>query len=476
MADYVEAATNRVVVYDGAMGTSLQQAGLTADDFGGDHLEGCNELLSVTRPDVVQAVHASFLEVGVDVVETNTFGAFSVPLAEYGLESRVRELNVAAAQLAKEVASGFSTLDHPRWVAGSIGPGTRFATLGQITYRELLDAYDEQATGLLEGGVDLFIIETQFDLLGLKAAINGTRRAMARIGRSVPIQAQVTMEATGRMLPGTEIGAALAAIDPMRPDVFGINCATGPAEMTEHLRYLSAHARMPIAVIPNAGLPEVRDGAVCYDLSPAELADHHRRFITELGVTVVGGCCGTTPEHLQTVVDTVRGLPPAERTPDHQPGAASTYSFVPFHQDTSFLIIGERTNANGSKRFRDVLLGEDWEGAVHMGRAQIREGAHLVDLSVDYVGRDGSLDMDHLARRFAGQVAVPLVLDSTEPDVMETGLQWIGGRAVLNSANLEGSSGSEDGRCSTRPTSRTAKPEVPGSIVSCRWPGSTAQR
>ena len=326
-------------------------------------------------------------------------------------------------------------------MAGSIGPGTKFPTLGQIRYRELRDAYEEQASGLLEGGIDLFIIETQFDLLGLKAAINGTRRAMTRLGRQVPIQAQVTMEATGRMLPGTEIGAALAAIDPMRPDVFGINCATGPAEMTEHLRYLSAHSRMPIAVIPNAGLPEVRDGVVCYDLSPTQLADHHTRFITELGVTVVGGCCGTTPDHLRTVVEAVRDLTPATRTPAHQPGAASTYSFVPFHQDISFLIIGERTNANGSKQFREALLAEDWDAGVQMGRDQIREGAHLVDLSVDYVGRNGVQDMDQLAQRFTGQVAVPIVLDSTEPPVMEAGLQWIGGRAVLNSANLEDGEG-----------------------------------
>jgi len=443
MKDYVGAVTSRVVVYDGAMGTSLQQADLTADDFGGDNLEGCNELLSVTRPDVVRTVHASFLDVGVDVIETNSFGGFSVPLSEYGLQDRVHELNVAAARIAREVAKDYTTADRTRWVAGSIGPGTRFATLGQITYRELRNAYEEQAFGLLEGGVDLFIIETQFDLLGLKAAINGTRRAMARLDRMVPIQAQVTIEATGRMLPGTEIGAALAAIDSMRPDVFGINCATGPAEMTEHLRYLSTHSRMPIAVIPNAGLPEVRDGAVCYDLSPTELAAHHTRFITELGVAVVGGCCGTTPEHLRTVVEAVRDLTPAQRTPNHEPGAASTYSFVPFRQDTSFLIVGERTNANGSKQFREALLAEDWDAAVLMGRDQIREGAHLVDLSVDYVGRDGSQDMNQLAQRFTGQVGVPIVLDSTEPEVIETGLQWIGGRAVLNSANLE--DGEEEG-------------------------------
>ncbi|MGZ8785705.1 MAG: methionine synthase [Acidimicrobiia bacterium] len=441
MPDYVEAVNNRVVVYDGAMGTSLQAANLTADDFGSDDLEGCNELLSVTRPDVIAAVHASFLDVGVDVIETNSFGGFSVPLSEYGLQDRVHELNVAAARIAKEVARDYSTADRPRWVAGSMGPGTKFATLGQITYRDLRDAYEEQAAGLLEGGVDLLMIETQFDLLGLKAAINGARRAMTNLGGVVPIQAQVTIEATGRMLPGTEIGAALAAIDPMKPDVLGINCATGPAEMTEHLRYLSAHSRMPISVIPNAGLPEVRDGAVCYDLSPQELAQHHTRFITELGVTVVGGCCGTTPEHLRTVVEAVRDLAPARRTPDHQAGAASTYSFVPFRQDTSFLIVGERTNANGSKQFREALLSEDWDTAVQMGRDQIREGAHLVDLSVDYVGRDGTRDMDQLARRFTGQVGVPIVLDSTEPEVIETGLQWIGGRAVLNSANLEDGEG-----------------------------------
>ncbi|MDR9450880.1 MAG: methionine synthase, partial [Acidimicrobiia bacterium] len=437
MADYVEDLADRVIIYDGAMGTSLQLAGLTADDFGGEDLEGCNEMLNVTRPDVVAAVHASFLEVGVDVVETNSFGGFSIPLSEYGVGHRVHELNVAAARIAKEVAHDFGSAKNPRWVAGSIGPGTKLPTLGQISYQTLRDAYEDQAAGLLEGGVDLFIIETQFDLLGLKAAINGARRAMARAHRPVPIQAQVTIEANGRMLPGTEIGAALAAIDPLRPAVFGINCATGPTEMAEHLRYLAVHSRMPIAVIPNAGMPEVREGAVCYDLTPAELAEHHARFITELGVNVVGGCCGTTPAHLRAVVEAVRHLTPAARSPDHQPGAASTYSFMPFRQDASFLIVGERTNASGSRQFRQALLADDWEAAVQMGRDQVREGAHLVDLSVDCVGRDGTRDMEELAGRFTGQVAVPIVLDSTEPEVLETGLQRIGGRAVLNSANLE---------------------------------------
>ncbi len=260
-------------------------------------------------------MHASFLDVGVDVIETNSFGGFSIPLSEYGLRGRVHELNVAAARLAREVANHYTTPHHPRWVAGSIGPGTKLPTLGQITYRELRDAYEEQATALLEGGVDLFIIETQFDLLGLKTAISGARRAMSRVKRKVPIQAQVTMETTGRMLPGTEIGAALAAIDPLRPEVFGINCATGPAEMTEHLRYLAATSRMPISVIPNAGLPEVHEGVVCYDLSPTQLAEYHSRFVTELGVSVVGGCCGTTPEHLRQVVEAVRELTPSTADP-----------------------------------------------------------------------------------------------------------------------------------------------------------------
>lgn len=441
MSEYVEAARSRVVVYDGGMGTSLQQAGLGADDFGGSDLEGCNELLSVTRPDVVQQIHAAYLGAGVDVIETNTFGGFAIPLAEYGIENRVHELNVASARLARQVADDFATDGRKRWVAGSIGPGTKFPTLGQIRYADLRDAFEEQALGLLEGGIDLFIIETQFDLLGLKAAMNGTRRAMLSAGRDVPIQAQVTIEATGRMLPGTEIGAALAAIDPLRPDVFGLNCATGPTEMTEHIRYLSQRARMPIAVIPNAGLPEVIDGAMCYNLSPTALAEYHTRFITEFGVSVVGGCCGTTPEHMRTVVEAVSGLEPADRSPQHLPGASSTYSFTSFEQDTSFLIIGERTNANGSRKFRESLLAEDWDACVQMGKDQVKEGAHLVDLCVDYVARDGAADMDELAARFATQVGVPLVLDSTEPEVMEAGLQRIGGRAVLNSANLEDGDG-----------------------------------
>jgi 5-methyltetrahydrofolate--homocysteine methyltransferase len=434
---YLQAVNDRVVIYDGAFGTGIQMRNLGPDDFGGPDLEGCNEMLVLTRPDVISELHASYLEVGVDALETCTFGAFGGPLGEYGIADRTYEINIAAARLAKQVASDYSTPDRPRWVAGSVGPGTKFASLGQIRFAELRDLYEEQCRGLLDGGVDLIVIETQFDLLGCKAAMVGARRAMSSAGRQVPLQVQVTMELTGRMLPGTEIGAALAALDPMRPDVVGLNCATGPAEMSEHLRHLSQHARMPIACLPNAGLPSVVDGKMHYDLTPDQLADFHARFITEFGVHVVGGCCGTTPDHLRAVVGACADLEPARRTPAHEAGATSIYSFVPFHQETSFLIIGERTNANGSKKFREAMVAGDWDACMQMAKEQVREGAHVLDVCVDYVGRDGTADMDEIAQRFATQASAPLVLDSTEPQVMEAGLQWLGGRAILNSANLE---------------------------------------
>ncbi|MBW3669471.1 MAG: homocysteine S-methyltransferase family protein, partial [Actinobacteria bacterium] len=347
MHSYLEALRERVVVFDGATGTNIQMRELTADDFGGPSLEGCNEVLVETRPDVIADLHRSFLDVGVDVVETDTFGAFSVVLAEYGLQHKAYDLNVAAARIAKEVASGYGG-----WVAGSIGPGTKFPSLGQIRFTEVRDSYEEQARGLIEGGVDFFIIETVYDLLQAKAAMIACRRAMAAAGKELPIQVQVTMELTGRMLPGTEIGAALTALDAMRPDVIGLNCATGPQEMSEHLRYLSQRARVPLSCLPNAGLPSVVDGKMHYDLTPEALADYHARFVTEFGVSAVGGCCGTTPEHLRHVVERVRDLTPALRNPDWEPGVASMYSHVPYDQSPSFLVVGERTNANGSKRFR----------------------------------------------------------------------------------------------------------------------------
>ncbi|MPY94712.1 MAG: methionine synthase [Acidimicrobiia bacterium] len=439
MADFLELVERGVVVYDGATGTYMQAKHLTAEDFGGPVFEGCNEMLSVTRPDVVRQMHRDYFDAGADIVETNTFGGFAIPLGEYGISERAYELSATSAALAREVADEVTALDpsRPRFVAGSVGPGTKFATLGNIRYAELRDAYEVQCRALLDGGVDVILIETQFDLLGLKAAMNGARRAMRAVGRDVPIQAQVTMELTGRMLPGTEIGAALAAIDPLRPDILGINCATGPAEMGEHLRYLSQHSRVPLSCLPNAGLPSVVDGHMHYDLTAPELAEYHARFITEFGVRVVGGCCGTTPDYIRQLCERVRALTPAERTVSHEAGATSIYSFTPFAQDSAFLMIGERTNANGSKKFREAMLAADLDTCVAMAKDQVKGGAHVLDVCVDYVGRDGAQDMDEIAQRFCTQSAVPLVLDSTEPQVMEAGLQWIGGRAILNSGNLE---------------------------------------
>jgi 5-methyltetrahydrofolate--homocysteine methyltransferase len=433
MSDFLRAARERVVIYDGAFGTYMQTKGLTADDFGGPVLEGCNEMLVLTRPDLVAEMHDAFFAVGCDIVETATFGAFAIPLAEYGIADKTHEINVAAARIAREVAAGYPG----RWVSGSIGPGTKMPTLGHIRFADLRDAYEVQARGLLEGGVDVLLVETQYDLLGAKAGVIACRRAMAATGIEVPIQLQVTIEQTGRMLVGTEIGAALTALDPMRPDIIGINCATGPSEMHEHLRHLSRHARMPIACLPNAGLPSVKDGKMHYDIGPDDLAQAHARFVSELGVSVIGGCCGSTPEHLAAVVAACKDLTPAPRTPVHEPSAASIYTSVPFTQETSFLVIGERTNANGSKQFREAMLESDWDTCVAMAKEQVRDGAHVLDVCVDYTGEDGVDDMEQIASRFATQSSLPLMLDSTEPPVIETGLQWIGGRPILNSVNLE---------------------------------------
>ncbi len=440
---YLEALRRRVVVFDGAMGTNLQLLGLAADDFGGPELEGCNEVLVETRPDLVAQVHRSFYEVGCDVVETDTFGSTSVVLAEYGLADRARELTRMGAELACSVRDEFSTPARPRWVAGSMGPGTKFPTLGQISYAAFRDAYEEQALGLLEGGVDLLLIETQFDMLSVKAAINGARRAMVALDRFVPLQTQVTIELTGRMLPGTEIGAALTVLDAMQVDVVGLNCATGPVEMSEALRHLSGASRVPIACIPNAGLPSVVDGEMHYDLTPEGLADHLHRFVTEFGVSAIGGCCGTTPAHLAAVVERCADAEPATRSPVHEPSAASIYTSVPFHQDTSFLVVGERTNANGSRAFREAMLEKDWDTCVGMAQDQVKEGSHLIDVCVDYTGADGVADMTEVASRLCTQSTVPLMVDSTEGPVVRAALEWIGGRPILNSVNLE--EGSEPG-------------------------------
>ncbi|MEK0443422.1 MAG: methionine synthase [Actinomycetota bacterium] len=442
--DYLQTVNERVVVFDGAFGTYVQGKDLTADDFGGQHLEGCNELLAVTRPDLIAAMHEDFLKVGVDALETATFGSFGTVLTEYGIADRAYEITLAAARIARDVANSFESDGRPRYVAGSVGPGTKLPSLGHIAFSDLRDTYEEHARALIEGGVDLLLIETCMDLLQIKAAMQGGRRAMRAMGREVPIQVQVTMETTGRMLVGTEIGAALTALLAMKPAVIGINCATGPAEMQEHLRHLAQHSPIPISVLPNAGLPSVVDGKTHYDLTPQQLAEFHRHHVHDLGITVVGGCCGTTPEHLRQVVEAVRNITPAKRNPQQEASVTSLYSPVTLQQDNSVLYIGERTNANGSRAFRDAMLAGDWDTCTKMANEQIREGAHVLDVCVDYVGRDGTVDMREIAGRFASQASVPLVIDSTEPQVMEAALQLAGGRCILNSANLE--DGEEPGR------------------------------
>ena len=439
---YTEAIRERVIVFDGAFGTFVQGLDLGPDDFGGASLEGCNEMLTLTRPDVIEAMHRAFLDAGVDAIETASFGSFSTVLTEYDIPEKAYELNVAAASIARRVADEYEAKDgRPRYVAGSIGPGTKLPSLGHITFAELRDSYEEQARGLIDGGCDLFLIETCMDLLQIKAAMQACRRAMETTGRHIAIQVQVTMETTGRMLVGTEIGAAYAALVAMKPDAIGINCATGPAEMQEHLRYLSEHSEIPVSVLPNAGLPSVVDGKTHYDLTPQQLAEFHRHHVADLGIGIVGGCCGTTPEHLRAVVEAVRGVTPKKRIPVSEPSVTSLYSPVTIEQENSFLIIGERTNAMGSKAFREAMLRADWDTCLKMATDQIREGSHVLDVCVDYVGRDGTLDMNEIASRFASKASVPLVLDSTETQVMEAGLQFAGGRCILNSANLEDGEG-----------------------------------
>jgi 5-methyltetrahydrofolate--homocysteine methyltransferase len=422
-----QALAERVVVADGAMGTMLQTHALTLDDFAG--LEGCNEILNVTRPDVVRSVHDAYLEVGVDCVETNTFGANLANLSEYGIPERIRELAEAGARIARAAADAWSTPQRPRWVLGSVGPGTKLPTLGHIPFPELRDSYADQVAGLLDGGVDAVLIETAQDLLQAKAAVIGAKRAIAAAGRDIPVLVQVTVETTGTMLLGSEIGAALTALEPLGIDAIGLNCATGPAEMSEHLRHLSKQARSLLSCMPNAGLPELTADGARYPLTPQQLADAHDTFTREYGLSLVGGCCGTTPEH----------LPPREPRPE--PGVASLYQAVPFAQDTAYLSIGERTNANGSKAFREAMLDGRWQDCVEIAREQTRDGAHLLDLCVDYVGRDGVADMRALAGRLATASTLPLVLDSTEPAVLEAGLEMLGGRAVVNSVNYEDGDG-----------------------------------
>ena len=440
------ALATRVVVVDGAMGTMLQTANPTLDDFQ-DH-EGCNEILNVSRPDIVRSVHDEYLAAGVDAVETNTFGANWSNLADYGIEDRIYELAFAGGRIAREAADSFSTPEKPRFVLGSLGPGTKLPSLGHTSYENLKIAYYTAAKGLADSGCDGLLVETSQDLLQVKAAVNGCRSAIDESGRDIVLIAQVTVEATGTMLLGSEIGAALNTLEPMGIDVIGLNCATGPAEMSEHLRYLSKNAKVSISVMPNAGLPVLGANGASYPLGAQDLAKALSDFVDEYGVALVGGCCGTTPAHMAAVVDSIAGRAVKSREPQIEPGASSLYQYVPFRQEQTYLAIGERTNANGSRAFRDALLEADWEKCVEIARDQIRDGAHMLDLSVDYVGRDGAADMRELASRFATASTLPIVLDSTEPEVLKAGLEHLGGRCVINSVNYEDGDG---------PTSRFAR-------------------
>jgi 5-methyltetrahydrofolate--homocysteine methyltransferase len=437
MNDFLQTLKERVVVFDGAMGTNLHAQGLTIEDYGGPQFENCNEHLLLTRPDAVEKVHAGFLEVGCDVVETDSFNGTSIVLNEFGIGHMAYDLNLRAAKLARRVASDFSTKDRPRWVAGSMGPGTKLPTLGHVTFLEARDAYGEQARGLLDGGVDLLIVETCQDMLQLKAALLSIFREFRRRGGRVPVIAQVTVEQWGTMLAGTEIAAALTAVEPFPIDAFGMNCATGPQQMAENVRYLCQNSRFPVSVIPNAGIPDNVGGHAVFRETPESLAAELQHFARDLGVSIVGGCCGTTPAHIKAVVEAVKDLKPLRREVPQTPACSSLYIQQPYRQDTSFLIVGERVNASGSKKMRETLKAEDWDGLVSLAREQEREGAHVLDVNVDYVGRDGVRDMHELASRLVTNVRVPLMLDSTEWEKMEAGLQHAGGKCILNSTNYE---------------------------------------
>jgi 5-methyltetrahydrofolate--homocysteine methyltransferase len=437
MKSFLDTLRDRIVVFDGAMGTNLHAQDLTVDDYGGPQFEGCPEHLLISKPEAVANVHAGFFEVGCDVVETDSFGGASIVLAEYQIAHLAYDLNKKAAELAKRIASDFSTKEKPRWVAGSMGPTTKLPTLGHISYLDMKASYREQARGLLDGGADLLIVETCQDILQTKSALAAIFEEFKSSRRRVPVIAQVTIEAFGTMLMGTEIAAAYTAIEPFPIDVIGMNCATGPQQMTENVRYLCQNSKFPVSVIPNAGIPENVGGHAVFKETPESLSKELAHFARDLGVNIVGGCCGTTPAHLQAVVDAVKDLAPRKRDVPRTAASSSIFLQQPYRQDTSFLIVGERVNASGSKKMRDLLNAEDWDGLVSLAREQEREGAHVLDVNVDFVGRDGEKDMHELAARLVTNVKIPLMFDSTEWQKMEAGLQHAGGKCILNSTNYE---------------------------------------
>ncbi len=441
-----------VIVFDGAMGTNIQSQNLTAEDFGGAEYEGCNEYLVETKPEAIAKVHRDFLAAGADVIETDSFGSSPFVLAEFNLADQAYALSKKSAELAKKCTAEFSTPEKPRFVAGSMGPGTKLPTLGHITYDLLLDSFTVQAEGLWDGGADLFIIETCQDVLQIKAALNAVEAVFKQKGDRRPIMVSVTMEVMGTMLVGTDISGVLAILEPFPIDILGLNCATGPDRMAEHIKYLTENAPFVVSCVPNAGLPENIGGHAHYKLTPLELQIALHRFVEDWGVQVIGGCCGTRPDHIKAMADLAATLTPKERPvrrPQqgagtsgreqlrYTPSSASIYTAQPYQQDNSFLIVGERLNASGSKKVRDLLNVDDWDGLMAIAKSQVKEGAHVLDVNVDYVGRDGERDMKEIASRLVTNVTLPLMLDSTEWQKMEAGLKVAGGKCILNSTNYE---------------------------------------
>jgi 5-methyltetrahydrofolate--homocysteine methyltransferase len=437
MKTFLELLKEKVVVFDGAMGSNLQSQNLSIEDWGGANFENCSENLLYTKPEAIEKVHLGFLEVGCDVIETNSFGGGEVVLAEFGIADKAYDVNKKAAELAKRLANDYATANFPRFVAGSMGPGTKLPTLGHISYENLKKSYDEQVRGLFDGGVDMFIVETCQDILQTKAALRAIFEFFEKQRVKLPVIAQVTIETFGTMLNGTEISAALTALEPFPIDIIGMNCGTGPDQMTENVKYLCENSPFPVSVLPNAGLPEVKDGQQFYSETPEDFARKVEHFAKDFGANVVGGCCGTSFEHLRLTVEKLQGVSPKAREANFTPAAASIYFSQPYTQDNSFLIVGERVNASGSKKMRDLLQAEDWDGLIKLAKEQEREGAHILDVNVDFVGRDGVADMHELVSKLVTNVKIPLMLDSTEWEKMEAGLKLAGGKCILNSTNYE---------------------------------------
>ncbi len=448
---YLNALTERVLVFDGAMGTSLQSLRLedgqplSAAHFDGEATLGCNDYLVITFPEAVERVHRSFLDVGVDVIETDTFRSNRITLAEYGLADRVVEINQAAAVLARRLADEYSirTPDQPRFVAGSIGPTGKLPSaedpeLSNVSYDELVDVFREQAVGLVQGGADLLLVETSQDILEVRAAIAGIQRAFEALDTFLPLQVQVTLDTTGRMLLGTDIAASLAILDGLPVDVIGLNCSTGPEHMREPIRFLGMNSTVPVSCIPNAGLPLNVDGEAVYPLRPEPFAQALVEFVEKSAVSVVGGCCGTTPAHLKLLVERLHGRKPLPRPSASQPALASAVRAVAMHQEPPPLLLGERCNAQGSRKFKRLLLAEDWDAILELAREQVEGGAHALDISVAVTENpDEAGLMYSVVRKLAAGVDVPLVIDTTEPEVMEIALKTAPGRCLLNSTHLE---------------------------------------